>query len=187
MILDRTEVDRPRTRPAARRAGQADARPAPRSRSWSARTSPLVGHLVREVLNRVPAHVNRDDLTSAGMYALTLSAKSFDPTLGVPFARFAAIRIRGALTDELRTMDWASRAVRGKARELNTVRTELTHSIGREPSRTEIAGAMGMSMSELAGLESDVHRAGLVSLQALPVRGRRRRRPVDRRPPGTSC
>jgi RNA polymerase sigma factor for flagellar operon FliA len=128
----------------------------------------LVGHLVRDVLNRVPAHVNRDDLTSAGMYALTLSAKSFDPRLGVPFARFAAIRIRGALTDELRTMDWASRAVRGKARELNTVRTELTHSIGREPSRTEIAGAMGMSMSELAGLESDVHRAGLVSLQALP-------------------
>jgi RNA polymerase sigma factor for flagellar operon FliA len=128
----------------------------------------LVGHLVRDVLNRVPAHVNRDDLTSAGMYALTLSAKSFDPTLGVPFARFAAIRIRGALTDELRTMDWASRAVRGKARELNTVRTDLTHSIGREPSRTEIAGAMGMSMSELASLESDVHRAGLVSLQALP-------------------
>ena len=128
----------------------------------------LVGHLVRDVLNRVPAHVNRDDLTSAGMYALTLSAKSFDPTLGVPFARFAAIRIRGALTDELRTMDWASRAVRGKARELNTVRTDLTYSIGREPSRTEIAGAMGMSMSELAGLESDVHRAGLVSLQALP-------------------
>ena len=65
-------------------------------------------------------------------------------------------------------MDWASRAVRGKARELNTVRTDLTHSIGREPTRTEIAGAMGMSMSELAGLESDVHRAGLVSLQALP-------------------
>ncbi len=128
----------------------------------------LVGHLVRDVLNRVPAHVNRDDLTSAGMYALTLSAKSFDPTLGVPFARFAAIRIRGALTDELRTMDWASRAVRGKARELNTVRTELTYSIGREPTRTEIAGAMGMTMGELSGLESDVHRAGLVSLQALP-------------------
>jgi RNA polymerase sigma factor FliA len=129
----------------------------------------LVGHLVREVHNRVPAHVSRDDLTSAGLYALTLSAKSFDPTLGVPFARFAAIRIRGALTDELRTMDWASRGVRGKARELNTVRTELTHSIGREPSRPEVAEAMGMSLAELSHLESDVHRAGLVSLQALPV------------------
>ncbi len=129
----------------------------------------LVGYLVREVHNRVPAHVSRDDLTSAGMYALTLAAKSFDPTLGVPFARFASIRIRGALTDELRTMDWASRGVRGKARELNTVRTELTQAIGREPSRPEIAGAMGISTAELASLESDVHRAGLVSLQALPV------------------
>lgn len=129
----------------------------------------LVGHLVREVHHRVPAHVSRDDLTSAGLYALTLSAKSFDPTLGVPFARFAAIRIRGALTDELRTMDWASRGVRGKARELNTVRTDLTQSIGREPSRPELADAMGMSMTELSSLESDVHRAGLVSLQALPV------------------
>jgi RNA polymerase sigma factor for flagellar operon FliA len=128
----------------------------------------LVGHLVREVLNRVPAHVNRDDLTSAGMYALTLSARSFDAALGVPFARFAAIRIRGALTDELRTMDWASRAVRGKARELNVVRTDLTHAIGREPSRSEIARAMGMSLAELSALESDIQRAGLVSLQALP-------------------
>jgi RNA polymerase sigma factor FliA len=129
---------------------------------------PLVGHLVREVLNRVPAHVNRDDLTSAGMYALTLSAKSFDPAFGVPFPRFASIRIRGALTDELRTMDWASRAVRGKARELNIVRSELTHTIGAEPTRPEIADAMGISVAELSTLESDVQRAGLVSLQALP-------------------
>lgn len=128
----------------------------------------LVGHLVREVLNRVPAHVNRDDLTSAGMYALTLSARSFDASLGVPFARFAAIRIRGALTDELRTMDWASRAVRGKARELNAARTDLTHAVGREPTRSEVASAMGVSMAELSALESDIQRAGLVSLQALP-------------------
>ncbi|HEY2298119.1 MAG TPA: sigma-70 family RNA polymerase sigma factor [Jatrophihabitans sp.] len=129
---------------------------------------PLVGHLVREVLNRVPAHVNRDDLTSAGMYALTSSAKSFDPAFGVPFPRFASIRIRGALTDELRTMDWASRAVRGKARELNIVRSELTHTIGAEPTRSEIADAMGISVADLSTLESDVQRAGLVSLQALP-------------------
>ncbi|MGH8860094.1 MAG: sigma-70 family RNA polymerase sigma factor [Jatrophihabitantaceae bacterium] len=128
---------------------------------------PLVGHLVREVINRVPAHVNRDDLSSAGMYALTLSAKTFDGSLGVPFARFAAIRIRGALTDELRTMDWASRGVRGRARELNTVRDELTHLIGREPSRMEIATAMGISLTDLSALEADVRRAGLSSLQAL--------------------
>ncbi|HZC70506.1 MAG TPA: sigma factor, partial [Jatrophihabitans sp.] len=81
---------------------------------------PLVGHLVRELMHRLPAHVNRDDLVSAGSVALVLSARSFDPARGVPFARFAAIRIRGALTDELRTMDWASRAVRSRAREVET-------------------------------------------------------------------
>src|SRR4051812_43006184 len=67
---------------------------------------PLVGHLVREVLAKVPVHVSRDDLTSAGMMALVVSAQSFDPVRGVPFARYAAIRIRGALLDELRSMDW---------------------------------------------------------------------------------
>jgi RNA polymerase sigma factor for flagellar operon FliA len=130
---------------------------------------PLVGHLVREVVSRVPAHVSRDDLVSAGMYALTVSAQSFDSTLGVPFARFASIRVRGALTDELRTMDWASRGVRGKARELNSLRGELTHTLGREPSRNEIAVAVGMSLGELAKLENDVQRAGVMSLQALPA------------------
>jgi RNA polymerase sigma factor for flagellar operon FliA len=73
---------------------------------------PLVGHLVREILAKVPAHVRRDDLTSAAMMALTLAAQGFDAERGVPFARYAAIRIRGALVDELRGMDWAARSVR---------------------------------------------------------------------------
>src|SRR4051794_12747425 len=61
----------------------------------------LVGHIVRETMTRLPAHIGRDDLTSAGMAALVLSAQSYDEARGVPFARFAAIRIRGALVDEL--------------------------------------------------------------------------------------
>ncbi|WP_344652590.1 sigma-70 family RNA polymerase sigma factor, partial [Cryptosporangium japonicum] len=60
---------------------------------------PLVGHLVREMLGRVPAHVNRDDLTSAGLAALAAAAKSFDPSRGTPFGSFATVRIRGALLD----------------------------------------------------------------------------------------
>ena len=82
---------------------------------------PLVHHLVRDLLGRIPSHVRRDELVSAGMLALVTSAKSFDPSRGVIFARYAAIRIRGALTDELRSMDWASRTVRAKAREMDTV------------------------------------------------------------------
>src|SRR5438067_12990675 len=77
---------------------------------------PLVGHLVRELLSRVPAHVSRDDLVSAGMAALAAAAKSYDPARGTSVNAFASVRIRGGLLDELRGLDWASRSVRGRAR-----------------------------------------------------------------------
>src|SRR4051794_29782939 len=73
---------------------------------------PLVGHIVRETMARVPSHVNRDDLTSAGLTALVMAASAFDAERGVPFNRYAATRVRGAIVDELRSIDWASRSVR---------------------------------------------------------------------------
>lgn len=128
---------------------------------------PLVGHLVRELMHRLPTHVNRDDLVSAGTVALVLSARSFDPSRGVPFARFAAIRIRGALTDELRTMDWASRAVRSRAREVETVRATLAARLGHTPDRHEVAKELGVSVDDLDASDADVHRASVLSLQSL--------------------
>ncbi|MFC6341258.1 sigma factor, partial [Nocardioides hankookensis] len=73
---------------------------------------PLVGHIVRETMARVPSHVDRDDLSSAGLAALVQAARSFDAERGVPFNRYASTRIRGAILDELRSIDWASRSVR---------------------------------------------------------------------------
>lgn len=128
---------------------------------------PLVGHLVRDLLGRLPSHVSRDDLVSAGMMALVLSAKSFDAERGVPFGRFAAIRIRGALTDELRAMDWASRGVRSRARDVESTRNEMAARLGRSPNRAEVAEAMGVSIRELDSVDSDVHRASVLSLQGL--------------------
>lgn len=128
---------------------------------------PLVGHLVRELAGRLPAHVNRDDLTSAGMMALATSAQGFDDSRGVPFARFATIRIRGALTDELRSMDWASRGVRSRAREVDAAKSELTAILGRTPRREEIAQTMGVDVAELDSLEADVHRAATLSVEGL--------------------
>jgi RNA polymerase sigma factor for flagellar operon FliA len=128
---------------------------------------PLVGHLVREVMAKVPAHVHRDDLASAGMMALVLAARGFDPTRGVPFARFAAVRIRGSLTDELRAMDWATRGVRSKSREIDTVEAMVSERLGRTASRDEVAQAMGLSTAQINSVEADVHRAGVVSLQGL--------------------
>lgn len=125
----------------------------------------LVGHIVRETMTRLPAHISRDDLTSAGMAALVLSAQGYDAERGVPFARFAAIRVRGALVDELRSMDWASRSVRGRAREVEAARNSLNVSLGRSPRPHEVAEVLGVSVSELGSIDADVHRASVLSLQ----------------------
>jgi RNA polymerase sigma factor for flagellar operon FliA len=125
----------------------------------------LVGHIVRETMTRLPAHIGRDDLTSAGMTALVLSAQGYDESRGVPFARFAAIRIRGALVDELRSMDWASRSVRGRAREVEAARNQLAVTLGRSPRPHEVAETLGFSVSELGSIDADVHRASVLSLQ----------------------
>lgn len=128
----------------------------------------LVAHLVHERLSKVPAHVSRDELTSAGLLALVLSARNYEPDRGVPFASFAAIRIRGALLDELRGMDWASRSVRCRARDVEAVRGQLAAILERSPRTDEVATAMRMEARELDSLEADLARANVLSLQAFP-------------------
>ncbi|WP_300678299.1 FliA/WhiG family RNA polymerase sigma factor [Nocardioides sp.] len=126
---------------------------------------PLVGHLVRETLARVPSHVDRDDLTSAGMMALVQASTSYDATRGVPFDRYAARRIRGAILDELRSTDWASRRVRRTAREIETTRAELSLRFGRIPTPAEVAAVLGINVEDVASNDDDINRAHLLSLQ----------------------
>ncbi|MCO8273112.1 sigma-70 family RNA polymerase sigma factor [Actinoplanes sp. TRM 88003] len=132
---------------------------------------PLVGHLVREMLARVPAHVNRDDLLSAGYAALVHAARGFDDDRGVPFARFAAARVRGALLDELRGLDWASRSVRQRARRTDTARQELTAELGRMPTVREVADRLGCSVEDIEHADDDVQRAVVFSLQGFATAG----------------
>ncbi|WP_238993644.1 sigma-70 family RNA polymerase sigma factor [Nocardioides caldifontis] len=125
----------------------------------------LVGHLVRESLSRLPGHVSRDDLTSAGLAALVQAARSYDESRGVPFTRYATTRIRGAIIDELRGVDWASRSVRRRARELDETRSRLASELGRPATDQELAAATGLSVDEIAGNADDVSRASVMSLQ----------------------
>jgi RNA polymerase sigma factor for flagellar operon FliA len=127
---------------------------------------PLVGHLVRETLGRVPAHVNREDLLSAGLTALVQAGRAYDASRGVPFARYAATRIRGALLDELRSVDWASRGVRRRARDLDDTRARLSVTLGRTPSDLEVAAALGVPVDQVVANDHDVARARVLSLQA---------------------
>ncbi|MCW2527133.1 MAG: polymerase sigma 70 [Pseudonocardiales bacterium] len=125
----------------------------------------LVRSLVAHRMRSLPAHVDRDDLMSAGITALVVSAQSFDPTRAVPFTQFAKIRIAGALVDELRSTDWATRSVRCRARELEAATSQLVVTLGRAPSREEIAEAMHMTPQGVDLLRSDLVRARVLSLQ----------------------
>ena len=115
----------------------------------------LVGYHVSSMLSRVPAHVQRADLASAGYLALVQAARAYDPSTGVPFSRYAALRIRGALVDELRGMDWISRGARQRVRRLNEVGDVLTAHLGRLPTREELAQALGVGVEEVEAARGD--------------------------------
>lgn len=107
---------------------------------------PIVGQATAHIAAKL-THVSRDDLAAAGAYALVRAAEKFNDALGVPFAAFARERINWALLDELRAMDWAPADVRSRAKETTKVRESLTSSLGRVPTVTEIAEAMGVPKS----------------------------------------
>lgn len=126
---------------------------------------PLVGYHVSELLGRVPSYVSRDDLASAGALALVQAAQAYDASTGVPYARYAALRIRGALLDELRSMDWVSRGARQRARRVSTTSDELTSRLGRTPSREELASTLGTSVAEVDAARGDADRR-ILSIEA---------------------
>ena len=117
---------------------------------------PLVGYNVNELSARIPAHVSRADLASAGSLALVRAAQGFDPAKGVPFARYASLRIRGALIDELRSMDWVPRGARRRAREVSEVADTLAGELGRAASDTEVARSMGVTPGEVQSARVDL-------------------------------
>ena len=141
---------------------------AERERELVERHLPLVGYVVAEFRMRVPSHVSVDDLRSSAMTGLALAARSWDPERGTPFERFASNRIRGAVLDELRSTDWASRSVRSRSRALRSATDTLTCQLGRRPSDPEVARHLGMSGPELQKLTVDVHRSVVLGYEALP-------------------
>lgn len=124
----------------------------------------LVGYHVSEIIRRVPTHVQREDLAAAGSLALVQAARAYDAALGVPFARYAATRIRGAIVDELRAMDWATRGTRRRTRRLAELTERLTGQLGRAPESEELAEAMGVGVAEVRKVRDDIKH--LVSLDA---------------------
>lgn len=124
----------------------------------------LVGHVVSQVASRYPRHVDRQELWAAGAIGLVDASRRFDASTGVPFARYATIRIRGAIIDSTRSRDWATRSLRRRARELNEVARELEQEHGRSATTTELADALEISEDEVDQRRHATTRATLLHL-----------------------
>ena len=132
---------------------------------------PLVHYAVAEIAAKIPRHVSRDDLVSAGMAGLAQAARNFDAERGINFDRYASTRIRGALLDELRSCDWASRSVRSRARQVQGAVEELQATLGRAPSNAEVAKHMGVDEATVSSVTEDVHRAVVLNYDSMVVDG----------------
>jgi RNA polymerase sigma factor for flagellar operon FliA len=128
---------------------------------------PLVNHIVFQVAVHFPRHVDRDELVRAGALGLVEAARRFDDTKGVPFQRFAAQRIRGAIIDAVRAADWAPRSVRSLARKLDSVEQRLATRLGRVPSLGEMADELGMTRPELNRLQDRLFRSVVLAFDHL--------------------
>lgn len=126
---------------------------------------PLVKHVVLQVAGHFPRHVDRQELARAGALGLVEAAQRFDPARGVPFDRFAARRIRGAILDAVRAVDWAPRSVRALGRALEIAEQDLANENGSAPSNGEVAKAMGISESDLANVRDRVFRSVVLALE----------------------
>ncbi|MFO7831293.1 MAG: FliA/WhiG family RNA polymerase sigma factor [Desulfuromonadaceae bacterium] len=125
---------------------------------------PLVRLVVERMKSQVPGFVNRDDMMSAAMEGLMDAASRFDPERGVMFKTFAERRIRGAIYDEIRKMDWFSRSLRGKQGRISKAIERLEHRFGRSPEEEEVAAELELSVDEYRELLTQVGHLGCVSL-----------------------
>ncbi len=125
---------------------------------------PLVKYNGERIWQRLPDGVELDDLVSAGVFGLMDAIEAFDMDRGVKFETYCVPRIRGAMLDELRTMDWVPRLVRSKASKLNEATKQLENKLGRAPTEQELAEHMGLAVKELERMMMDASAVNLVSL-----------------------
>ncbi|MEW4562264.1 FliA/WhiG family RNA polymerase sigma factor [Bremerella sp. JC770] len=125
---------------------------------------PLVKYNGERIWARLPEGVELDDLISAGVFGLMDAIDAFDMSRGVKFETYCVPRIRGAMLDELRTMDWVPRLVRSKASKLNEATKQLEAKFGRAPTHQELADHMQMPLKDLEKMVSDANAVGLISL-----------------------
>lgn len=128
----------------------------------------LVTAIAAHIQRSVPVHIELDDLVHAGVMGLFDAATKYRDDKEVAFPTYAKHRIRGAILDSLRQQDWASRDLRKRYKQMESVTRELTVKLGRTPGEVEIAAAMGLSSRRWQALMVDFRNLGLAALQQHP-------------------
>ena len=127
--------------------------------------SPLVRRLAHQMMAKLPANVEVDDLIQMGMIGLADALSRFDPAQGVQIETFATQRIRGAMLDELRGADWLSRGTRKQQRDIEKAVHRLEQRLGRAPHESEIAVEMGLSLDDYQEMLGKVRGTQLIYLE----------------------
>ena len=129
--------------------------------------APLVKYVAGRLGSGLPAHLEEGDLVSYGLLGLIRAIERFDPEREIKFETYAMSRIRGAIIDELRALDWVPRSVRARAREIERTIRELEARTGRAPTDEEIAAKLGISEEELDASLLDISRTSIAALDEL--------------------
>ena len=129
--------------------------------------APLVKFVAGRLGSGLPAHVDEGDLVSYGLLGLIGAIERFDPQREIKFETYAIARIKGAIIDELRALDWVPRSVRSRAREIERAMGELERRLHRAPTDEEIAAKLGIAVSDLEDSLMEISRSSIAALDEL--------------------
>jgi RNA polymerase sigma factor FliA len=129
--------------------------------------APLVKYVAGRLGSGLPAHVDEGDLVSYGLLGLIGAIERYDPSRDIKFETYAIARIKGAIIDELRALDWVPRSVRSRAREIERAIAELEAKTGIAPTDEQIAAKIGISVDELEESLTDISRSSIAALDEL--------------------
>jgi len=129
--------------------------------------SPMVKFVAGRLGAGLPSHVEDADLISYGLVGLIGAIERFEPERGIKFETFAMTRIRGAIIDELRSLDWVPRSVRSRAREIETAQAKLEHELQRAPTEAELAAKLNMTEEELQSALLEIANSSVYALDEL--------------------
>jgi len=128
---------------------------------------PLIKHIAHKVAMRLPSTVEMRDLVNAGVLGLLDAIDKFEPERGVKFKTYAEVRIRGAILDSLRDLDWAPRSLRKKSKDLEKIYAELGQKLGRPATDEEVSSALGENLEDFHALVDQLHGLTIGSFETL--------------------